>query len=130
MHRVSFPGTQNYEQYTAQFELDAEDVSPELLDGCNLLEQMFVFDTLVCYQGLLFQYTKGYIDKKDLDGQTKRLFSTLTDKLRGVVKNILKDGREVTGDGRRDTVKDKKSVDNVKKGSTRQRKSTDTGAAT
>lgn len=126
MHRVSFPGTQNYEQYTAQFELDAADVSSELLDGCNLLEQMFVFDTLVCYQGLLFQYTKGYIDKKDLDGQTKRLFSTLTARLQGIVKNILKDGREVTGGRGRNTVKDKKSVEDTKKGGTRQRKPADT----
>jgi hypothetical protein len=97
MHRVSFPGDANYEQYTAEFELFTEDVSPELLNGCSLLEQMFILDTLVCYQGLLFQYTKGYIDKKALDGQTKRIFSTLTPRLQDVVKSILKDGKEVAG---------------------------------
>lgn len=93
-HRVTFPGGNNYEQYAAEFELTTEDISGKLLDNCNLLEQMFVFDTIVCYQGLLFQYLKGYIDKKLLDGQSKRLFSMLTPKLEGMVKEILKSGGE------------------------------------
>jgi len=117
MNRVSFPGSENYEQYTAEFELTSEDVSPELLQDCNLLESMFVFNTLVRYQGLLFQYSHGYIDKKTLDGQTKRLFSTLTAKLQGVVKTILKNGKEDNSGGT-------KGVEKAEGSSTGKRQST------
>lgn len=89
-HKVSFPGAQNYEQYAAEFEITTEDIPPEQLNGCNLLEKMFVFDTLVAYQGILFQYLKGYIDKNLLNDQSKRLFGMLTPKLEQIVKNILK----------------------------------------
>jgi hypothetical protein len=92
-HKVSFPGGQtDYEQYSASFELETVDVDSKLLSGLNLLETMFAFDTLVAYQGLLFQYLKGFIDKKSLDLQTKRMFGMLTPKIEEAVKAILKNG--------------------------------------
>ena len=89
MHKVSFPGGRDYEQYAAEFELVAEDVSSGVLDDLNLIEKMFAFDTLVAYQGILFQYLKGYIDKEQLDAQSKRLFGMLSPKLEKAVKEML-----------------------------------------
>lgn len=89
LHRVSFPGGREYEQYSAEFELVTEDVSSEVLGELNLIEKMFVFDTLVAYQGILFQYLKGYIDKEMLDAQSERLFKMLTPKLDKAVRAML-----------------------------------------
>jgi len=89
IHKVSFPGGREYEQYSATFELEAVDVSPDALSELNLIETLFAFNTLVAYQGVLFQYLKGYIDKEMLDAQSKRLFGMLTPKLEKVVKRML-----------------------------------------
>lgn len=89
LHKVSFPGGNEYEQHSAEFELVAEDVSIVHLDKLNLIERMFAFNTLVSYQGLLFQYLKGYIDKDSLDKQSKRLFGMLNPKLEKVVTKML-----------------------------------------
>lgn len=88
-HKVSFPGAREYEQHSAIFELTSEDIQHDALKECNLLEVMFVHNTLVVYEGLLFQYVKGYLGKDDLNAQTKRLFGMLTPKLEKVVKEIL-----------------------------------------
>ena len=88
-HKVSFPGGREYEQHSAVFELTSEDIQHDALKDCNLLEMMFVHNTLVVYEGLLFQYVKGYLGKDDLNAQTNRLFGMLTPKLEKVVKEIL-----------------------------------------
>ena len=88
--RVSFPGTRQFEQYTAEFTIEEEDVSPEVFGACNLLEKMFVLNILVSIEGLLFQYAKGFISREEYVDMKKRLYSLLTPKLGGIVDTLLK----------------------------------------
>jgi len=90
-HKVSFAGSQQFEQHSATFTLESADISPALLDGCNLIEQMFVFNTLVVFEGLLFQYTLGYLSKEDFKNMKSRVFGLLNPKLRKIVDLLLKE---------------------------------------
>jgi hypothetical protein len=88
--RVSFPGGKPYEQYTVEFTIEDTDIPKELVGGCNLLERMFLFNTLVSIEGLLFQYAKGYFSAEDYTAQKDRLISTLSSKLKAVLGELLK----------------------------------------
>jgi hypothetical protein len=90
MQKVSFPGGRQYEQYTAEFTIEDQDVPKELLGECNLLERMFLFNTLVSIEGLLFQYAKGYISLEEYKAQKDRLISILSDKLKKVLGGLLR----------------------------------------
>jgi hypothetical protein len=112
---VSFPGGNEYEQYSAEFELVAEDVTTSVLDKLNLIERMFAFNTLVSYQGLLFQYLKGYIDKESLDAQSQRLFGMLNEKLEKVVKELLRTNGISTVDKKKTIPRIIKTTHGIKK---------------
>ena len=90
MQRVSFPGGQPYEQYSAEFTIEDQDVPKAVVGDCNLLEKMFLFNTLVSIEGLLFQHAKGYISTESYKAQKDRLLSTLSDKLKKVLGELLK----------------------------------------
>ena len=91
--KVSFQGSQAFEQYTAEFTLEDTDMNPELFGACNLLEKMFLFNTVVSLEGLLFQFAKGYIGVEDYKAQKSRLVGLLSPKLEGVLKELLTNGR-------------------------------------
>jgi hypothetical protein len=88
--RTSFPGTHQFEQYTAEFTIEESDVPKELFGDCNLLEKMFVFNILVSIEGLLFQYAKGFISREEYGEMRKRLYSLLSPKLIGIVDSMLR----------------------------------------
>jgi len=92
MHRISFPGDQQYEQHTAEFTIDEKDISGDILKTCNLLEKMFALNVLVLYEGLLFQLCEGQIDRKEMEARRKRIFGMLSPKLEGIVTELLKNG--------------------------------------
>lgn len=92
MHRISFPGEQSYEQHTAEFTISETDVRADVLQTCNLLEKMFVFNTLVLFEGLLFQLAEGFIDEEQMKDRKKRVFGLLKPKLKSILKEILSDG--------------------------------------
>jgi len=98
MHRISFPGGREFEQHEAQFTLEDSDIAPELLIGCNLAEKMFLFNVLVLFEGLLFQLCEGYIDGKEMKARKNRIFGLLNDKLKGIVRSVLKNNKEEKGD--------------------------------
>ncbi len=89
VHRVSFPGLKEFEQYTTEFTLEAVDIAPESVVGCDLLERFFFFFTLVLYQGIFVQFSKGYISREDFLAQKERLFGLLPKKLNLVVSKIM-----------------------------------------
>lgn len=89
-HRISFSGGKEFEQHEGWFILSDADIPPGTLDGCNLMEKMFVFNVLVLFEGLLFQYCEGYIDAADLKKRKERIFGLLSDKLTKVVKSLMK----------------------------------------
>ena len=89
-HRISFSGGKEYEQHEGWFILGDADIPSGALDGCNLMEKMVVFNVLVLFEGLLFQYCEGYIDKDDMKKRKDRIFGLLSDKLTEVVKNLMK----------------------------------------
>lgn len=91
MQRVSFPGPKEFEQYSAEFTLEDSDIPSKFYNGCNLLEKMYVFNVLVSLEGILFMYAKGYFDEKEYKAQKERFLSTLSPKLKAVVKNIVGD---------------------------------------
>jgi len=91
-HKVSFPGLQEFEQHTGYFEIDAQDVSAEILGKCNLLEKMFALNVLVLYEGLLFQLCEGFINKEEMGARRKRIFGLLSPKVEQIVKEVLKNG--------------------------------------
>lgn len=93
-HKISFPGGREFEQHSAEFELADSDVSPEILAGCNLAEKMFVFNVLVLFEGLLFQLCEGYIDGKEMKARRERIFGLLSDKLKKIVRSVLKNNKE------------------------------------
>lgn len=89
-HRISFSGGKEYEQHEGWFILSEADIPSGALNGCNLMEKMFVFNVLVLFEGLLFQYCEGYIDATELKKRKERIFGLLSDKLTTVVKNLMK----------------------------------------
>jgi len=91
-HKVSFPGGKEFEQYTAEFSLEDSDLKAEYVSNCNLLEKMFLFNTLVIYEGVLFQYSKGYFSEEEYKGQKARILSMLNPKLLEIFKGILRNG--------------------------------------
>jgi len=97
-HKISFPGGREFEQHSAEFELSDSDIAPELLAGCNLAEKMFLFNVLVLLEGLLFQLCEGYIDGKEMKARRERIFGLLSDKLKGIVRSVLKNNKEEKGD--------------------------------
>lgn len=93
-HKISFPGEREFEQHSAEFELADSDIAPEVLVGCNLAEKMFLFNVLVLFEGLLFQLCEGYIDGKEYKARKNRIFGLLSDKLKGIIRSILKNNEE------------------------------------
>lgn len=89
MHRVTFPGSREFEQHTAEFTLEDTDIKADLLKDCNLLEKMFLLNAMTIYEGVLFQYSKGYLSEEEYKGQKSRIISMLSPKLVEVFKNIL-----------------------------------------
>jgi len=89
-HRISFSGGKEYEQHEGWFILSEADIPSGALNGCNLMEKMFVFNVLVLFEGLLFQYCEGYIDAAELKKRKERIFGLLSDKLTTVVKNLMR----------------------------------------
>jgi hypothetical protein len=89
-HRVSFPGGREFEQHTAEFTLEDSDMKADVLKDCNLLEKMFLYNTITIYEGVLFQYTKGYFNEEEYKGQKARILSMLNPKLLAIFKDILR----------------------------------------
>lgn len=89
-HKVSFPGGRDFEQHTAYFEITDEDIAKEAVGSLNLIEKMFVFNTVVLYEGILFQHTKGYITAEEFKAQKERIFGMLNEKLMASFKAMLK----------------------------------------
>jgi len=88
-NKVSLPGQREFEQHTAYFELDESDVSEKVWEGCTLLDKMLLMNTLVVYQGLLYQYAIGFITKETKQKETKAIFGVLSKELRSKVKEAL-----------------------------------------
>jgi hypothetical protein len=87
---VSFPGGRQFEQYSAEFTIEEQDIPKMLVGDCNLLEKMFLFNTIVSIEGLLFQFAKGYFSAEEYMAQKDRLISTLSSKLKSILGEILK----------------------------------------
>lgn len=100
MHRISFPGEQSYEQHTAEFTISETDVKADVLKECNLLEKMFIFNTLVLFEGLLFQLAENFIDEKEMKKRKARIFGLLNPKLKDIIKEILSDGSDRNKDAK------------------------------
>jgi len=89
-HKISFQGMKDFEQHTAEFTIEECDAPAEVMEGCSLIEKMFIFNTLVLFEGLLFQYCEGYIEREDMEKRRKRIFGLLSPKLEKIVGNLMK----------------------------------------
>lgn len=98
-HKISFQGGKDFEQHTAEFTISDSDIrAGEAVDSCNLLERMFIFNTLVLFEGLLFQFSEGYLSREDLEKRRKRIFGLLNSKLQDVVKTLLGERKDARDD--------------------------------
>ena len=88
-HRVSFPGLKEFEQYTTELTLESSDIPVEAVEGCDVLEKFFVMNTLLLYEGIVVQYSKGFISREDFASQKERIFGLLPKKLGVVVDKIM-----------------------------------------
>ena len=90
-HKVSFQLGAAFEQHTAEFVLEAEDVSAKspLFGTLSLAEQMFLMNALVVIEGLLYQVVEGYLDEDAWKSRKSRVFSMLSPKLREIAKSLI-----------------------------------------
>lgn len=88
-NKVSLPGVKEYEQHTAYFEITEEDVKEGVLGGCTLLEKLVLFNTIVLYQSILYQYAIGYLKKEGLKKEKELILSSISPKLREKLKEVL-----------------------------------------
>lgn len=88
-HRVSFQIGNQFEQHTAEFSLETEDVHNKAFDSLNLLEKMLVFQTLLLKESLLFQLADSYIDEVTEKKRWERVISGLAPNVKEAVKSVL-----------------------------------------
>lgn len=88
-HRISFQIGKEFEQHTAEFKLGPMDVNADAFGSLNLLEKMFVLNSLVLLEGLLFQLSEGYIGDADYKARKDRILSLLNDNAKKAFKDVL-----------------------------------------
>ena len=88
-HKISFQVGREFEQHTAEFRLGPLDVNADAFGGLNLLEKMFVLNSLVLIEGLLFQLSEGYIDEPSFKARKSRIISLLNEKSAKALRDSL-----------------------------------------
>jgi len=89
-HKISFQIGKEFEQHSAEFKLGPLDVNAEAFGSLNLLEKMFVLNSLVLLEGLLFQLSEGYIDEIAYKARKERIMSLLNERTTKAFKDALK----------------------------------------
>ena len=89
-HRISFQIGREFEQHTAEFKLGPMDVNADAFGSLNLLEKMFVLNSLVLLEGLLFQLSEGYIGEDVYKSRKERILSLLSENAMTAFRTALK----------------------------------------
>lgn len=91
-HKISFQGGKPFEQHSAEFTLEGSDFdgADSVFSSLNILEKMFLMNTFVIIEGLLFQFSDGYISSEEYKSRLERQKSLLSPKLLEAFSKIVK----------------------------------------
>lgn len=89
-HVISFPGEKQFEQHSASFTIDSDDLETAQVKALNPLEKLRLMNTMCLINGLLFQLAEGYISKEEYDARKKRLLSLLPEEIQMALTEVLR----------------------------------------
>lgn len=89
-HIISFPGNKQFEQHSASFTLDSDDLKAAQVKALNPLEKLRLMNTLCLINGLLFQLAEGFISKDEYEARKKRVLSLLPKDIQEALTEVLR----------------------------------------